>query len=66
MALLAEERDECGGCGQPSTVAGNPETQRTWRVHRRTCQACAVLEAEISNDHEAGGRFGVKYAVTRT
>lgn len=43
----------------------DPATRYRWRVQRGTCQACAVLEAEIGNDREAGGKLGVKYAVTR-
>ena len=39
---------------------------RTWQVHRRTCEACRVLEAEIGNDVEAGRGRGVKYVVART
>jgi hypothetical protein len=36
----------------------------TWRVHRKTCEACRVLEAESQNDREGKTpRRGVKYAV---
>jgi hypothetical protein len=62
---LEEEREECAGCGHPLAESTNPKTRYGWRVHRSTCQACEVLEAEVSNDHEAGGKRGVKYAVMR-
>lgn len=65
MALLAEEREECSGCGHPIEVSTDPKTQRTWQVHRATCEACRILEAEVSNDAEVSKR-GVKYAVVRT
>lgn len=67
IALLAEERDECAGCGHPLEVSTDRKTQQTWQVHRRTCEACRVLEAEVDNDLEAKTRKrGVRYAVTRT
>ena len=43
----------------------DPGTQRTWQVESKTCEACAVLEAQIGNDVEAGRRYGIKYAVNR-
>lgn len=36
-------------------------------VHRFTCEACRILEAEVGNDRESKNpKRGVKYAVTRT
>jgi hypothetical protein len=31
LALLAEEREECGGCGQPLEVSTDRKTQGTWQ-----------------------------------
>jgi len=67
IALLAEEAEQCGGCGWPLEVSTDPKTKRTWRVERHTCEACRMLEAESENDNEATRRArGVKYAVVRT
>lgn len=65
LALEAEEREECDGCGHPMDVSTDRATSHQWEVHRHTCQACVVLEAEVGNDVEAGGRRGIKYAVIR-
>jgi hypothetical protein len=35
-------------------------------VHRETCEACRILEAEVGNDAEGKPRRGLKYAVIRT
>lgn len=70
MALLAEENERCGGCGQQLSVCMDPATQQTWTVKRVTCEACRVMEAEQDNDAEYatnGGRArGRKYLVERT
>jgi len=67
LALLAEEREECSGCGNPLEISTDPATQRTWEVHRITCEACRVLEAEVGNDAGAKSpKRGVRYAVRRT
>jgi hypothetical protein len=66
LALLAEERDECRECGHPYDVSTDRKTQGTWRVHRATCEACRILEAEVGNDAEGSRQRGVKYAVIRT
>jgi hypothetical protein len=67
LALLAEEHDECRECGHPRDVSTDRRTQGTWRVHRRVCEACRILEAEVGNDAEAKSpKRGMKYAVVRT
>jgi hypothetical protein len=39
----------------------------TWQVHRRTCEACRVLEAEVDNDREGKvKRRGIRYAVAQS
>lgn len=44
----------------------DPATQRTWRLETVPCEACAVLEATVDNDREAGRpNYGRKYAVYR-
>lgn len=44
----------------------DPATMYSWRVTRRTCEACRILEAEIGNDHESKTpRRGTKYSVSR-
>jgi hypothetical protein len=66
LALLAEEREECEGCGWPLEISTDPKTQRTWTVHRTTCEACRILAVEVSNDAESKRPHrGVKYAVIR-
>lgn len=66
QALLEEEALECGECGQPRDVSHNRKTKGTWRVHRDTCEACRILEAEAGNDAKSETpRRGVKYAVFR-
>ena len=66
IALLAEERDECRECGQPRDVSHDRKTQGTWRVHRVTCEACRILEAEAGNDAKSDTPHrGTKYAVIR-
>ena len=66
LALLDEEREECETCRHPLDVSTDAKTQGTWQVHRRTCEACRILEAEVGNDLEAKTRKrGIKYAVIR-
>lgn len=44
----------------------DPATQQTWQVHRSTCEACRVLEAEQQNDSEGRERpRGLKYSIHR-
>jgi hypothetical protein len=66
LALLAEERLECTGCGHPLEVTTDPKTRYGWRVHKQVCQACEVLEATVDNDSESGRKRGTKYAVLRS
>lgn len=64
LALNAEERGECDGCGHPRWESMDPATSGSWTVNSHVCRACEVLEATVSNDAEAR-KFGVRYAVTR-
>lgn len=64
LALVAEEAEECGGCGRPFAETTDPANRGTYEVSRRTCEACLVLQAEVDNDHEHGRRpRGVRYQV---
>jgi hypothetical protein len=65
MALLAEEADECTGCGQPLTQTTDPVNRGAYEVDRATCEACVVLEANVDNDHESKRPRGVRYRVRR-
>jgi hypothetical protein len=48
-------------------VSTDPATQRTWEVHRITCEACRILQAEAGNDAESKNpKRGMRYAVVRT
>lgn len=67
LALIAEEHGECDQCRHPLEISTDRKTQRTWQVHRSTCEACRVLEAEMGNDAESKRpNRGMKYAVLRT
>lgn len=66
LALLAEEREECSGCGRPLAETTDPANRGGYEVHREACEACLVLEAEVENDHEHSRPRGVKYMVLRT
>lgn len=67
LALLAEEHDACDGCGNPLEISTDPKTQRTWKVHQVTCEACRILEATVQlNQESTTPKRGAKYAVTRT
>jgi hypothetical protein len=47
-------------------VSHDRKTKGTWRVHRDTCEACRILEAEAGNDAESPRPpRGMKYAVIR-
>src|SRR5882724_9448547 len=64
LALAAEEREECDGCRQPLTLSTDNARMYDWRVHRKVCRVCALLEVTASNDAENQER-GVKYSVSR-
>lgn len=66
IALLAEERETCRGCGQPLDVCRDPQTAGTWSPVQQTCQACVVLEAEGENLSEGKRRRGVYLGVRRS
>lgn len=64
--MLAEEADECGGCGRQLGETIDPANIGTYEVVRKRCEACVVLEAEIDNDHEKKrAPRGVKYGIQR-
>lgn len=66
LALLAEEAEECSGCGQPLAQTTDPDNRGTYEVSRVTCEACVVLQAEVDNDYEGSRRpRGVRYLVNR-
>ena len=69
LALVAEETERCGGCGQLLADCMDRASGGTWEVRRNYCQACIVLEAEQDNEAEKpkGQRQrGLKFTVTRT
>lgn len=67
IALLAEERQTCPGCGQPMDVCRDPSTARTWQVVHAVCQACLVLEADAEGRAESGRKQrGLYVGVRRT
>ena len=68
LALLAEERDTCPGCGQPLEVCRDPATAGTWTVHQEVCQSCVVAEATRDNmaEEASGRRRGVHLYTGRT
>lgn len=69
LALLQEENERCGGCGQLLADCMDRETGGTWEVKRHFCQACIVLEAEQDNEREKPGsqrQRGLKFSVRRT
>lgn len=53
LALLAERRDQCPGCGHPVSECWDPDTRNTWGVEQAVCQACVVAEATRDNMAEA-------------
>jgi hypothetical protein len=66
LALLAEQRNTCSGCGHPVDISHDPDTAKTWRLQTSTCQACLVLDMDRHNAAEAGRpRLGRYTAVTR-
>jgi hypothetical protein len=56
LALLAEERETCPGCGNPMDECRDRATAGTWQVDVETCQACLVAEAMSDNLNESGKR----------
>lgn len=67
LALAEEERAECDGCRRPMAETTDPDNRGRYEVHRTTCEACLVLEAETENDYEGGRRpRGIRYAVVKT
>ena len=54
MALLAEEREVCPGCGQPLEVCRDPATAGSWSPVTTTCEACRILDATRDNYAEGG------------
>lgn len=69
MALLAEQKERCSGCGQLLAECMDPATAKTWEVVSRICQACLVLDVALDNDAEASrngsNARGVKHIVQR-
>lgn len=66
LALRAEERETCKGCGHPLDVCRDPRTAGTWTPQTEICQACVIAEAEAENQQEGGRRRGVYIGVART
>lgn len=56
LALLAEQRETCPGCGNPMAECRDPKTSGKWIVETETCQACVVAEATSDNLNEDGKR----------
>jgi hypothetical protein len=66
LALLAEQADTCGGCGQPVSECFDPKTMREWQAVERQCQACRVVEAQHEANAEASTRRrGLRVGVRR-
>lgn len=66
LALRAEERETCKGCGYPLDECRDPKSAGTWTPKASVCQACLVVEAEAENQQEGGKRRGVYVGVVRT
>ena len=69
LALVAEETERCGGCGQLLADCMDRKTGGTWEVRRDVCQSCVVLEAEQDNEAEKSKiqrQRGLKFSVRRT
>ncbi len=65
LALLAEERDTCPGCGHPLETCRDRSTAGKWSVEEDVCQACLVGQA-MSESNMNDKRRGVHlYTVLR-
>lgn len=49
LALTANERDACPGCGQPTAVSTAPEAEEAYRAEAVRCHACAA-QARAAKD----------------
>lgn len=61
LALLAEEADECSGCGQPRAESYSEESEGRYSARVQVCQACLVAEFV---QQDASGR-GAKVEIIR-
>ena len=42
MALVADEREACPGCGEPVSISTSPEAEESYRAEAVRCHACAA------------------------
>lgn len=54
LALLAEEADECSGCGQPRSESYSEESEGRYTARVQVCQACLVAE-HVATDAQGRG-----------
>lgn len=62
LALLAEENDECPGCGHPSDETRSPEAEGAYVATRVRCHACTPKEQQkrLDAEEKPGLYIGVK------
>lgn len=55
LALVAEERDRCPGCGEPLTVSLAATSEEAYRAEAVRCHGCAAQSRATSSvDDHAG------------
>lgn len=53
LALLAEQRDTCQGCGYPLEECRDPASMHQWRIVQDQCEACRMLDMQRDIDAES-------------
>ena len=65
LALLAEQRETCAGCGHPLDECRDPAGEKTWRLVVDTCHACMTLDMDRHNQAEKKRPPMGRYTATR-